>query len=182
MGAWAFPAGVFALAVSPAFLAIAKVRRSVALGYSAVLLAAAVVLLVFHSFGWRVVENRTSSLPGSFYVYRVGTEAQKGDAVAFLWNGAGQYPKGATFLKRVVGVAGDEVRVVGRDVYVGDLLVGSAKTASKSGMVLEVAGPGAIPEGYVFVATPHPDSFDSRYALVGNVEEARILGKAYEVF
>lgn len=182
MNTWVFPASMLALAMSPTLLAFAKFPRRMVLAYTAALAACGVGLVVSSMYGWRFVENRTSSLPGHVYSYRMGSPVERGDLVAFIWNGAGQYPAGSVFLKRVYGVEGDLVRVVGRDVYVGSTHIGAAKERTKSGMDLAVTHSGPVPIGQVFVATPNPDSFDSRYEIVGTIPAERILGKAYELF
>ncbi len=60
--------------------------------------------------------------------------------------------------------------------------VGLAKTHAKNGEPLAAAEGGVIPPGEYFLATPNPDSLDSRYAEVGNVKELQIIGRAHELF
>ena len=56
--------------------------------------------------------------------------------------------------------------------------VGVAKTHSRDGRPLAPIAPGTIPPGHFFLFADHPDSHDSRYAEIGLVPRARILGRA----
>ena len=47
---------------------------------------------------------------------------------------------------------------------------------------MQPSASGVIAVNDYFMATPHPDSLDSRYALSGNIPLADIIGKAYEIF
>lgn len=133
-------------------------------------------------FGYRISENLSTSLSGSIYVYQEGAAVKKGDLAAFYWLGGAHYPKGTVFIKRVVGVPGDVVSRVGRDFWVNGVYVGRAKEVSRAGVPLEAADPGVIPPGRFFVATPNPDSLDSRYRLTGNIASGQLIGRAHELF
>ena len=126
--------------------------------------------------------NLTSSLPGTFYVIHKGGEAKKGALIAYRWRGGATYPEGATFIKRVAGVAGDTVTRADREFWVNGQYIGLAKTHSKAGVPLQPAQGGVIEAGEYFVSTPSPDSLDSRYALSGNVKQTEVIGAAYEIF
>ena len=126
--------------------------------------------------------NLTKSLPGTLYVIHKGSGFTKGDLIAYRWHGGATYPAGVTFIKRVVGVPGDTVKRAGTAFWVGGQYVGVAKPKSKAGVPLTPAAEGVIPAGEYFVATASPDSLDSRYALSGNIKEAAVIGRAYEIF
>lgn len=126
--------------------------------------------------------NRTNSLPGTFYVIHKGGEAKKGGLIAYRWHGGATYPAGTTFIKRVAGVAGDTVKREGSEFWVDGQYIGTAKPFSKAGVPLQPAQDGVIAAGEYFVATPNPNSLDSRYALTGNVRPAEVIGRAYEIF
>ena len=126
--------------------------------------------------------NLTNSLPGTFYVIHKGGEAKKGDLIAYRWHGGATYPSGATFIKRVVGVAGDTVKREGNEFWVDGQYVGPAKLFSKYGAPLQPANGGVIAAGEYFVATPNPNSLDSRYAMTGNVKSVDVIGRTYEIF
>lgn len=80
------------------------------------------------------------------------------------------------FGKRVVGVAGDLVTVQGRKFFINGRAVALAKPTSRWGEPLALGPTGTIPRGCYFVATDHKDSFDSRYAAIGWICAARVLG------
>lgn len=125
----------------------------------------------------------TQSLNGSIYVIKKGAPVQKGDLVGFKWNGNIKYPKDAIFVKVVSGVENDHIKVNGRSVFINDKYIGKAKEYSSDGKIkLDVIEPHKIEKDEIFVSTPHKDSLDSRYALVGTIKKDIILGKAYEIF
>jgi conjugal transfer pilin signal peptidase TrbI len=175
---------IWTMAAAPLLLAICRVRRSVFLGITAgVGIAAVSAWVAFAVFGYRFSENLTTSLNGHIYVYKVGDPWKKGDLVAYRWKGGYGYPMGATFIKVVAGVPGDVVkRDDDRTFLVDDQYIGVAKVKAKSGETLEAAAPGVIQEGEYFLATSNPDSFDSRYAVNGNIKKMYIIGRAREIF
>lgn len=126
--------------------------------------------------------NLSGSLPGTLYLIHKGAALKKGDLVAFHWQGGATYPAGTVFIKQVAGVAGDRVQRLGREYWVEGAWIGIAKPFSRAGVALQPAAAGVIGAGKYFVATPNPDSLDSRYALTGNVRQAAVIGRAYEVF
>ena len=126
--------------------------------------------------------NLTHSLPGTLYVVHKGESFGKGDLVAFRWRGGATYPRGTTFIKVVTGMPGDVVKRDGDRFWVGDQYIGVAKPKSKAGVPLTPATPGVIAQGEYFMATPSPDSLDSRYALTGNIKQYEVIGKAYAIF
>ena len=137
---------------------------------------------VFHYF-YMISVNVSQSLKGSFFItVRNVLPDKRGDYVSFFWLGDINYAKGVQFTKRVAGIAGDEVIVVGRNVFVNGNFIGMAKEVSKRGMPLEVIKPGRIPDGYIFVQGDHKDSLDSRYALCGLIDMKNVIGKSYLVF
>ncbi|HGO6126537.1 signal peptidase I [Burkholderia cepacia] len=126
--------------------------------------------------------NLTQSLPGTLYITRIGEPVKRGDLVAFRWHGGATYPRGVTFIKRVAGVAGDVVTIRAGVFYVNETVIGRAKPYTLAGVPLTPAAPGVIPNGRYFVSTPNPNSLDSRYALTGNISQADVIGRAYEIF
>lgn len=126
--------------------------------------------------------NLTHSLPGTLYVVQKGASFGQGDLIAFRWHGGANYPAGATFIKHVSGMPGDQVKREGNTIWVNDQYIGVAKPVTKSGMPLSPTAPGTIAAGTYFVSTPNPNSLDSRYALTGNIPQSAIIGKAYAIF
>ena len=56
--------------------------------------------------------------------------------------------------------------------------MGRAKPHALDGRPLAVIAPGTIPPGHYYLHAGHADSHDSRYAEIGLVPRARILGRA----
>lgn len=133
---------------------------------------------------WRIALNWTHSVPATLFVIVFGEQAEKGDYVALRWEGvsiAGHHP-GDIFVKRLVGLPGDVVTREDRDFRVSGAYVGRAKPFSGEGVALDLGPLGVLPAGHYYVAGAHADSFDSRYALFGWLEESRIVAKAYAIF
>lgn len=95
------------------------------------------------------------------------------------------FPPGATFIKQVVGVPGDLVEAHGREYTVRHgqeaVKIGLAKPVSRKGMTLTAGPVGVIPHGQYFVRGTHPDSMDSRYAMMGWVPGRRIVGSVWPI-
>ena len=83
------------------------------------------------------------------------------------------------YLKTVRGLPGARIDV-GMDgtVRIDGVRLGRAKTHALDGRALEAIAPGAVPAGHYYLHGDHPDSHDSRYAEIGFVPRARILGRA----
>ena len=83
------------------------------------------------------------------------------------------------YLKSVRGVPGMTVSVdADGTVRLDGVPAGRAKTHALDGRPLAPIEPGVIPPGYFYVHAGHVDSHDSRYAEIGLVPAARILGRA----
>lgn len=136
---------------------------------------------------YRIGWNLTESLPQKVFIVKVGEMPAKGDYVAFSWHPkfdslVAPYPNEAMFIKIVAGIPGDVVQVTNREVSVNGESVGYAKPTSRTGLPLQETKPGSISNGQLYVRGTHRDSFDSRYALVGNVLVEHVIGKAYPIF
>ena len=83
------------------------------------------------------------------------------------------------YMKTVRGVPGMRVSV-GQDgtVFLDGAPAGRAKTHALDGRPLEPIAAGIIPPGRYYLHAGHVDSHDSRYAEIGLVPRARILGRA----
>lgn len=155
-------------------------KRTKALALVALLMGVCVVGATTTRYQFGV--NLTESL--SDWGYLVDTEntaPKRGEYVQFYPPTNRFYPSRTPFVKRVAGVPGDQVRLVGRDVYVAGELVGRAKPLSRDGRPLKPTAEGIIPPGHYFVVGDHIDSFDSRYADIGWIRRDRIRGVAQAV-
>ena len=126
--------------------------------------------------------NSSTSLPQRVFLVHKGEAPQRGQYVAFRWQGGAFYPAGTTFVKILAGVPGDTVTRREREFFINGEFVGTAKTRSRAGIVLEAAAAGVIPPGRYFVRAPHPDSLDSRYRPPGLIAQDQIIGRAYALF
>ena len=128
--------------------------------------------------------NRTASLNGYLYlVVKNPEEIHRGDLVAFYPPPNNPFNKNDEwFVKQVVGMAGDEIIVKDRIFFINNVELGKAKESTLSGYELEALPAGTISNNKYFVWTSHKDSFDSRYKLVGLIDEKDIFGTAYLLF
>lgn len=131
--------------------------------------------------------NWTPSLPYTVVVLQGRPQAlRRGDYVVFAFDGEAQtfYPglHRQPFFKRIAGVAGDRITVLGRRVYVNGSDVGWAKPQTFDRRPLEPIAPTVIPAGYYYVQGTDADSFDSRYRISGLVAQRQILAKVRPVF
>ena len=112
-----------------------------------------------------VHKNISESLPHTYFlgVFK-GKEFKKGQFVKFN-HSLSSIP----LVKKVIGLAGDEVLVEGKKVLVNGDFVGEVLDFSPSGMPLSPIEGGVIPDGHMFVMAYHAMSFDSRYQEFGLV-------------
>jgi conjugal transfer pilin signal peptidase TrbI len=113
------------------------------------------------------VEKHVMPTRGQYVFFRV-------PETALIKAHFGEHPK--PFGKLVMGVAGDLVTRHGQNVLVNGSSVAVLKKLSKRGEFLTPGPLGRVPDGCYFVATPHRDGFDSRYADIGWVCAAQIVG------
>lgn len=131
--------------------------------------------------------NISDSLPGKVFLVMKDVKPARGDFVAFYYSGGGVYPARSLFLKRLVGLPGDKVSSASApngtvEYFIDGHPVGQAKPTSKKGLVLQPGPTGVIPAGSYYVAGSHADSLDSRYKLVGWVQDAQIIGKSIRIW
>lgn len=129
---------------------------------------------------WAFGLNVTESLPNWAFIADADVFPMKGELVMFD-PPENPYYSGRPFVKQIVGIAGDPVEVRGRRIYVAGAFVGEAKEISQDGRPLEIISPQIVPEGFVFVAGTHADSYDSRYAEIGLIPVESIVGRAYPI-
>lgn len=129
--------------------------------------------------------NWSASLP-YHVVYLLPTIGELGRGDLIVYRYAGQevlhLRQGQRFLKRIVGVPGDEVSVKGRRVLVNGVDVGIAKEVTRDGQRLEPLPPGPIPADTFYVQGTHDMSFDSRYRASGLVHATQVIGKVGVLF
>lgn len=85
-------------------------------------------------------------------------------------------PDAPPFGKIVYGIGGDEVTRSGSIVSINGSPTVKLKRVTKLGETLQPGPTGIIPRGCYFMATPHRDGLDSRYAAIGFVCARQIIG------
>ena len=124
--------------------------------------------------GSHLIWNATPSLPlGLYWLSRIApaTPTSSGALVAFAVPDAVRdlvrerryLPAGALLVKRVVATPGDRVCTAGSTFAVNGQPLGAILSEDTAGRPLpHYEGCGPVPEGWLFVASHHPKSFDSR--------------------
>lgn len=117
-----------------------------------------------------LIINTSTSLPQKYFLHLRLYRPCKGDISLFTH-------EGRKLIKVIGGIAGDEIRYdKDGNLWVGDLKVGAPLTQDSQGNPLTPVSPGVIPQGFVFVYTPHPRSLDSRYEEISLVAVERLKG------
>lgn len=159
-----------AAAVSPA-------RRRARRGWMALAGFAALALFWLAALSRLHVNASWSDPAWGYLLLPLAGDPAVGDSVLFLPPEALGSP--VPYLKTVLGLPGAMVTVdSARAVCVDGKSAGRAKTHSRNGRPLAPIAPGAVPPDHFFLHAGHPDSHDSRYAEIGFVPRARLLGRA----
>lgn len=100
------------------------------------------------------------------------SDVTKGEVVAFYYNNK-------ILIKRVIGIAGDWIRVTETgDVYVNDVLLDEPYVSDKALGDSDIEYPYQVPEGKIFVMGDHRSvSIDSRNTSVGCIAQEQIVGR-----
>ncbi len=127
--------------------------------------------------------NRTGSLPVAEYpiilVLKDGQIPGRGELVGFRPGPNRFYPADSLFVKRLVGLPGDNITYESRTFFINGAPVATTKPRAKDGRALTLGPVGVLPTCRYFVATDHPDGYDSRYSDIGWVSCSQIVGRAY---
>ena len=149
----------------------------------AVVIAAAFVVVYFIGLRTSVVgQSMSTTLEAgdevlvNRFVYKL-SEPKRDDIIVFLPNGN---EKSHYYIKRVVAVPGDTVQIKDGVLYVN----GSQEETSYEVERMEEAGLAAEEitigaEEYFVLGDNRNNSEDSRYANIGNVKRAHVIGKAW---
>lgn len=110
------------------------------------------------------------------FIYAV-TDPKPNDIIVFRPNGN---EKSHLYIKRVIGVPGDTVQIIGGVVYVNGEVFNEAVSASS----IEEAGIAGEPitlkeDEYFVLGDNRNNSEDSRFANIGNVRKEHIIGKVW---
>jgi conjugal transfer pilin signal peptidase TrbI len=126
--------------------------------------------------------NVSNSLPQHVFWVTHEKNLHVGDYAAFWPPPNKIYSSSQPFIKQVAGVAGDTVHISGNIFYVNHRYIGQTFSVSSKGLPLEKSKTGTISAQHYFMYSPHPRSFDSRYAEMGWIDKHRIIGRAVPLF
>ena len=144
------------------------------------------LLLMVVGYNYRLGINETQSLAFKVFLIRVNSTLKTGDYVSFRWYGGKPYPDGIWFTKRILAGPGEVVVKQGRNFRAGSrILIGKTMGLTHTPLFPNdqlQEGINVLPPGQYFVAGDHEYSLDSRYHLVGLVDESLIVGRAYPLF
>jgi len=141
--------------------------------------------LIFYAFGVRI--NVSASFPLGFYLLEEG-EPDRGDLVfirppendVIQWGRETGVILRSIMLKRLYGIAGDEVSVDGDGIRINGILICNSRIIDKNpdgSSIPSIAQSGVIPLDSVWVMSEYSElSFDSRY--FGAVPSRNIQSKA----
>lgn len=146
-----------------------------------------VVLNVGFFSKYKLSYNLSESLEGTIFLVERGVLPDRGEFAEFFYNGDGIYQRGTVFIKIAAGIGGDIVATQPiadqrTSVAVNGRFVGNAKPYSRTGIPLKPTHTHIIKNGHYYMAATHPDSFDSRYAVFGEVTDQQIIGRAVRLF
>lgn len=125
--------------------------------------------------------NNSASLPHKVYLLVKGNNWQSGDLVA-IKDFVTKYSQNQHFTKKIVGVAGDVITVMGDYVLVNGTKCAKLKAKTLDHKKLTPIKAQTISPQYFFVVATHKDSFDSRYQEFGLVKGEYIEGKVYPLW
>jgi len=144
------------------------------------LLIGSSIVLVMWNFGISFCFNVDDSVHYAFFLAKLNPiNIPRGAYVIFEHIVLNEKKR---LIKKVIGITHDEIKVKNNEVWVNEAKVGEIKSYSKTGLPLSPIQESCIPEGFIFAAGTHPDSFDSRYENFGLVPICEVLARAYPVF
>ena len=105
------------------------------------------------------------------------SQPQRGDVIVFIF----PHDRSKDYIKRVIGLPGDKVEVMGREIHINDRLIADPWGVYLPPENLKKFGPEIIPLGFLFVMGDNRNnSEDSRYW--GFVPLDNVLGKAFVMY
>lgn len=153
----------------------------------------ALAVLGLYGVAWHFLYvNLSPSLPYTLVWLESGRLPQRGELMVYRCcaHSDGLTPANLLLFKKVAGMAGDQMYIKGRAVYVNQIFIGLAKEKASTGQTLMPILPetfgntesALIPPGFYFAQGLTNDSFDSRYRQSGLVAQSAILGVAHPIF
>ena len=126
--------------------------------------------------------NGVKSIKGTLFILDKTVMPKQGEIAYFYPPKGNLYPENMQFGKYIAGSSGDVVTIEDRHFFINGHSIGYAFSNATSGKPLEMSEPGVIPEGYYFMWGEHEQSYDSRYADIGWIDEGSIVGRLHRIF
>jgi len=132
-------------------------------------------------------EQSEKSIPGvMWYVDMEDKDFDMGAIIAFtppkLPDHFNSYQKGkSNFVKYVKGESGDEIKIIGGNVYINDIKLTEISSHVVEKLKLKVSDiTYTLDKDEIFVYGTHPRSYDSRY--FGAIKLDKVIGESFELF
>ena len=159
-----------------------KVLMASGIGYLVLIVG---VMAFCQGFGSkRLVINSTASLPGYLYLVDESRKTLSKGSIVAVNVPENPFTKNTQFLKKIWGLPNDNVTFD----KLGNFYINGEKKGRAKRVVAATQEPlihsksGVIRPNHYFLATPHKDSYDSRYIYIGNIHEKNIIGDASLIF
>ncbi len=153
------------------------------IGAVLLLLIAAVMGLI--NGRYMLGRNLTDSLPGDWFIVDLTARSgpyTRGSVVAFAYDGRRwDYSDSLLWIKKIAGLPGDRISVVGTQVLVDEMSVGKINTGIMRRGELDLTEARKVPAGHLFVIGDSQSSLDSRYAQFGFVPLAALQGLVWRL-
>lgn len=144
---------------------------------AATLLLFAAVYFAVDSFPYALRINTSHSLPERLLIAKKAGELKRESFAALV------HPTHSRLLlKKVAGLPGDPIEIVGRRIFVNKIDCGEILAKTQSGVPIHPIALNQVPAGHVFVHAPHPQSFDSRYEEFGVVPFEAVKEELWPIF
>lgn len=125
-----------------------------------------------------IVDVSLTKSPGYFHMF---SEVLKRNAITEIFYGKNGVTSDTCWIKRIVGVAGDELKFYDRQFYRNGELVEEDYIKTQNVLTYPVDTTIVVPDGYVFVMGDNRNaSKDSRDATVGPIPLYKIIGKMWK--
>lgn len=147
-----------------------------------VLLAMLSVLSILYSMKpyWEISHNPTHSISKTWFVTHWHAIPDRGQLIVFKNPDQHIYSPTSRFVKYLRGLPGDRLEILGEKVFVNGKLMALANTLGPDGKPLApLSFNGVIPPKKYLALGTAADSFDSRYADFGLIDEEKILGTGH---
>jgi signal peptidase I len=138
------------------------------------------IIILLKINNYQIGYNLSESINKSFFIYKKDNsyKPKRGDLIIFKVKRDDLYFANKTFTKYIFGTPDDNLKFIKNSYVINDIARFRPKEFGKKGQKLHnfklKSKYNIIPEDNYFVATNHPDSYDSRY--FGYIHQNQIIG------